>query len=509
MKMEFKERPNVLLIMTDQQRFDTLRCMGNDLIETPCLDWLASEGTLFTKAYTPAPSCVPARASLITGKNPWKTGVLGMGGNQLEMGVNLGETIPSALSKLNYLTVGIGKMHFYPQRSLNGFHQTILDESGRIKDPDFVSDYKEWFDRNKPAEVNIIDHGMDWNGWGARPYHLPEYLHATNWTVNEGIKFLKRRDPSKPFFLKLSFARPHSPYDPPEYYFNMYNEKELPQPVIGDWVEEPLQKVTSLDAWNRRLTPEELHRAKAGYYGSITHIDTQIGRFLYALKREKQLDNTIIIFTSDHGDMLGDHDLLRKTYAFEGSSHIPMLIVLPKKMRNIVKAKKVDTPVTLQDIFPTILDILGEEIPKDLDGESMFKLIKNEDIDREYVHGEHSTCYSELHEMQYIVSGDYKYIWYPRREKSSEQLFNLKADPYEIKDLAEVKEYSEILNKMRGFMAKELEERGEEIVKDGKLICQKDKPYMESPYYQKRLDSYGWDWTKYGNFKKGTLETIR
>ncbi|WP_462351088.1 arylsulfatase [Fusobacterium varium] len=507
--MEFSKKPNILLIMTDQQRFDTLRCYGNEIIETPCLNWLAEEGTVFTKAYTPSPSCVPARASLITGKKPWKTGVLGMGGNQLEMGVNLGDTIPEYLSKLNYFTAGIGKMHFYPQRALNGFHQTILDESGRIKDPDFISDYKEWFDNNKPAEVGIIDHGIDWNGWGARPYHLPEYLHATNWTVNQGIKFLKKRDPSKPFFLKLSFARPHSPYDPPEFYFNMYADKELPKPVIGEWVEECEQKVTTLDAWNRKLTDEELKKAKAGYYGSITHIDTQIGRFLFALKREKFLDDTLIIFTSDHGDMLGDHNLLRKTYAFEGSAHIPMLVVLPKNMRNSVKSKKVNVPVQLQDIFPTILDILGENIPNEIDGKSMFKLIKGEEIERKYIHGEHSTCYSENHEMQYIVSEDFKYIWYPRREKNEEQLFDLKNDPYELKDLSKNDDYKSIIEKMRGYMAEELSERGEEVVKEGKLVSQKGKPYMTSPFYEKRLESYGWDWTKYGNFKKGTLETIK
>lgn len=134
-------KPNVLLIMTDQQRWDTLGCYGNAVVETPNLDWLASMGIVFTAAYTSTPSCVPARASLITGMDPWNTGILGMGEGQHGMGVNFAHTLPGELALAGYHTQGVGKMHFHPQRALNGFHHTVLDESGRVGTPGFVSDY--------------------------------------------------------------------------------------------------------------------------------------------------------------------------------------------------------------------------------------------------------------------------------------------------------------------------------------------------------------------------------
>jgi arylsulfatase A-like enzyme len=190
------------------------------------LDYLASEGTFFTNAYSCTPSCIPARASLLTGMNPWKTGILGMGRGQGRMGTGFQHTLPGELAKAGYHTQGVGKMHFSPQRALNGFHNTILDESGREEDPNFVSDYRRWFEEHKTGAYGFDDHGISWNSWMARPTHVPEFLHPTNWTVNESIQFLKNRDPEKPFFLKMSFARPHSPYDAPAYYFDLYMRKK-------------------------------------------------------------------------------------------------------------------------------------------------------------------------------------------------------------------------------------------------------------------------------------------
>ena len=229
-------RPNVLLIVTDQQRWDTLGCYGNDVIETTNFDWLAAEGTAFTSAYSPVPACMPARASLMTGMDPWHAGIVGTGGGNPQC-ANLTNTLPGVLARAGYHTQGVGKMHFTPQRSLQGFHHTVLDEEARVRDPGFVSDYAAWFERNKQGDYGRYDHGIDQNSWLARPYHLPEYLHATNWTATESIRFLERRDPTRPFFLKTSFARPHSPYDPPADYFDRYLQADLPRPVVGDWVD--------------------------------------------------------------------------------------------------------------------------------------------------------------------------------------------------------------------------------------------------------------------------------
>ena len=480
-------QPNVLLIMTDQQRWDTLGCYGNQVIETPNLDWLAAMGTVFTVAYTPSPSCIPARACLISGMDPWNTGILGMGRGQRQMGVNFAHTLPGELAKVGYHTQGVGKMHFYPQRSLNGFHHTVLDESGRVHDPGFESDYKQWFDRNKTGDYGIVDHGVDWNSWMARPYHAPEFLHPTNWTVNESIKFLRERDPSKPFFLKTSFARPHSPYDPPSYYFDLYMGKRLPEPAVGDFAQmyDVPDDAAFPDAWRGVRSPEEIRRGRAGYYGSITHIDHQIGRLLFFLRKTGLFDNTLVIFTSDHGDMLGDHHLWRKTYAYEGSAHVPLVVRLPKSFGGARRV--VDSPVCLQDIMPTILDVAGVAVPETVDGRSMLGIMRDEQAPwRPFVHGEHSTAYAEEQEMQYLTDGKMKYIWFPRT--GLEQLFDLAADPYECRDLVNRADYAGELGRWRSRLVDILAARDAGLTDGDRLVCQKDRPYLVSPMYDRRMN---------------------
>lgn len=479
-------KPNVLFIMTDQQRWDTLGCYGNDVIETTNLDYLASLGTVFDHAYTPSPSCVPARASLMTGMDPWTTGILGMGQGQKPMGVNFDHTLPGELSEAGYHTQGVGKMHFSPQRALNGFHNTVLDESGRVHDPGFVSDYQQWFEKNKTGDYGMVEHGMGWNDWQARPYHAPAFLHPTNWTVNESIRFLNERDPSKPFFLKTSFARPHSPYDAPEYYFNLYNEKDLPKQVVGEWaaMHDVPEDAVKPDAWRGVQTDEHINRARAGYYGNIHLIDHQIGRLITCLKQNGLFNNTFIIFTSDHGDMLGDHNLWRKTYAYEGSSHIPLII----KQANHVNQRstsRVDTPVLLQDIMPTILDAVKVDIPETVDGVSLLPLMENGTIERSYIHGEHSTCYSEEQEMQYVTDGKMKYIWFPRID--SEQLFDLTKDPYERENLTQNPNYQDGLKRWRKRMVDQLKPRDAGLTDGENLVSQAGKPFHVSPNYDQRM----------------------
>ncbi|MDH7570641.1 MAG: sulfatase-like hydrolase/transferase, partial [Armatimonadota bacterium] len=193
------QKPNLLLIMTDQHRGDCLGCDGHPAVETPYLDQLAAEGTRFRRAYTAVPSCIPARATLITGMDAWHTGVLGMGRSRSYMHTRYRHTLPGELAAAGYHTQGIGKMHFNPQRALMGFHNTILDESGREESPRFKSDYRIWFERNKEGEYDYRGHSVDWNSWMSRPSHLPEHLHPTYWTAQQAIEWLHRRDPTKPF----------------------------------------------------------------------------------------------------------------------------------------------------------------------------------------------------------------------------------------------------------------------------------------------------------------------
>ncbi len=488
------KRHNIVLIMTDQHRFDCLGCYKNNVIQTPNIDWIASGGTLFSSAYTPSPSCIPARACLMTGQTPWNTGILGMGKGQHGMGVNFKATLPGELSKNGYYTKGVGKMHFYPQRSLLGFHSTVLDESGRIEDDNFKSDYMKWFDEQKKGDYTPIDHGVHWNSWMARPYHLPEYMHPTVWTANEAVKFLDTNDPSMPFFLKVSFARPHSPYDPPEYYYNMYKDAQVSPPAIGGWADfhDVPYDAAEFDAWRGKKKDSEIMDARKAYYGQISHIDNQIGRILIKLKSMGELDNTMFIFTSDHGDMLGDHNLWRKTYAYEGSAKIPLLIKLPKGYAENT-SHEVTAPVSLYDIMPTVLDFADIQIPACIDGQSLLPLIKKEKISwRKFIHGEHSEIYAPEQEMQYVTDGKYKFVWLPKI--GEKQFFDLTNDPYELNNLIDDNEMAENIMIFEQYLCTQLSERNNGTASATALIHQTNENVQISPHYKLRLDSSSFKW---------------
>ena len=481
-----KKKYNVLLLMTDQHRFDVLGCAGNELIDTPNLDKIASEGTVFDSAYSSCPSCIPARAKLLTGMSQWHTGILGMGQGQDALRDNYEHTLPGELANAGYYCKCVGKMHVHPQRSLFGFHHIELDESRRYGTPDFISDYERWFNDHKDGDYGMSD-GRDWNGWEGKPYDNPSELHPNIWTVQQSINFINDRDRSKPFFLKTSFARPHSPYDAIPEYFEKYQKMDLPKAEVGDWagIHDDPETAKRPNAWHGIKSDEEIHMARAGYYGNVEHIDHEIGRLLDFMDKQGVLDDTLILFTSDHGDMLGDHNMWRKTYAYESSAHIPMLVRLPKDLQKDIAARN-DKPVMLCDVMPTILDVLGVDIPSTVDGKSMYPLTRQENCEwRDYMHGEHCTCYDESEEMQYLTNGKIKYIWFPRTGR--EQLFDLEKDSSELHNLTEDPEYSEVLAKLRLRMVKELEPRNCGLTDGNKLIRQ-TKPIV-SPHYAKHMEN--------------------
>jgi len=275
-------RPNIILIMCDQLRGDALGADGNEFIETPNLDSLAIQGTRFNHAYTACPSCLPARASLWSGQSQWHTGLLGMGRGQGPVPNDFPHTIAGELAKAGYRTHMAGKGHFTPQRTLMGFQSTEIDESGRVESPGFKDDYRSWFELNAPAGITPDDHGVAFNSWHARPWHTHEYLHPSAWTMSRAINFLKQRDTNQPFFLNVSFARPHSPYVPPQHYFDLYYNGETPPASIGSWASCHDDPLTAADpnAWRGRMTPKQIHKARSGYYGDVSFIDTQVGRLM-------------------------------------------------------------------------------------------------------------------------------------------------------------------------------------------------------------------------------------
>ncbi|MCA9436028.1 MAG: arylsulfatase [Candidatus Omnitrophica bacterium] len=476
------KRPNILLITTDQHRGDCLSCAGHPAVETPYLDQLAEDGVRFTNAYTSVPSCTPARAAILTGMDPWNHGRLTMTGNDP---LRYPATLPGLLGKAGYQTQAVGKMHHYPQRRRYGFDHMILDEEGR-RFGDFISDYDLWFDDHNEEEYGTRDHSIDWNSWMARPSHLPEQMHPTHWTASEGSHFLRHRDPTSPFFMWLSFARPHSPYDPPQAYWDLYiNNPDIPEPVFGDWTEPYKRRVADVNSpWND-LPLDIVRRARVGYYGNITFIDHQIGKVLYELSKfdRETLDNTFVIFTSDHGDMMGDHYHWRKTYAYEPSAKVPFLIKYPRGWdlpRNITR----DQPIELRDVMPTILDAVGIDIPDSVDGSSLLNLCRDENADwRKFINGEHTYCYDKDNGMQYLTDGREKFIWF--HHTGREQFFDLTDDPKEMHNLIAYPEAQPRIDVWRERLAKMNEERGDPRGQGGRLVPQPNGALKLSPNYDR------------------------
>lgn len=478
-------RPNILLITTDQQRGDCLGADGHPALETPYLDELAASGARFRCAYSAVPSCTPARAAIMTGMDQWNHGRLDMTGTDY---LGYPATLPGELAAAGYHTQGVGKMHFHPQRALYGFHGTVLDESGRQEDPGFVSDYHRWFAEHRQGPYGYRDHSVDWNSWMARPTHLPEHLHPTHWTASQGIEFLQQRDPTRPFFMWLSFARPHSPYDAPRVYYDMYaDHPDLPAPAIGDWAEPFGVPNADTNADRGKRSDREIRRAQAGYYGNITFIDHQIGRVLYELRHRdpEAYENTLVIFASDHGDMVGDHHHWRKTYAYEGSARVP-LIVCPPRTWDVERGSVHDQPVELRDIMPTLLDAAGVTVPESVDGESLLRLVRDPEAPwREFVQGEHTRSYGLTYGMQYVTDGAEKYIWF--HHTGAEQFFDLTSDPHECHDLAASPDPAvrERVALWRHRLAEVNERRGDPRGKAGELVPQPEGAIRLSPNYER------------------------
>jgi arylsulfatase A-like enzyme len=378
-------------------------------------------------------------------------------------------------------------MHWYPQKKLRGYHGLLVDESGRSETPGFVSDYRLWFKQQAP-DLNPDATGIGWNDYRAKSYALPERLHPTTWTADRAVDFLKDYDRPEPFLLKVSFARPHSPYDPPQRFLDMYDADDVPAPAVGDWTDRyaPHDDPPKPSLWHGDLGVRQAKESRRAYYASITFIDEQIGRILKALKERGMYDNTLIVFFADHGDMLGDHHLWRKTYAYEGSAKIPMILRWPRSMSiGGRRGKTLPQPVELRDVLPTFLDAAGAPIPDHLDGRSMLELVRGDkSYWRPYIDLEHSMCYNKDH-WTALTDGHVKYIYYAYDGK--EELFDLARDPRELHNLAGQPDAAMALEIWRRRMVEHLSERGEEFVKEGKL-AKRTKRMLYSPHYPARKE---------------------
>jgi arylsulfatase len=488
-----QSRPNILMIMADQLRADCLGAYGSRVVKTPHIDRIAAEGVAFTNAYTCVPSCTPARSALLTGLAPWHHGMLGM----VRMATRYPVEKPRTLAESGYYTTVIGKNHFYPIRNSHGYHQMVVDEhcsywfdkqeQGKVEaaSPEERCDYEAWFWSQLPT-ANPHATGLSWNDYRGKQFVFPEHLHATHWTGQTAVNFINSYQRPEPFFLKVSFIRPHSPYDPPARWLKKYEDAAIPPAIEGDWAARYVPRSdSSNDIWHGKLPAETVRQSRQAYYGNVSFVDEQVGLILETLERRGLLDETLIVFMSDHGDMLGDHNLWRKTYAYEPSAKIPMLMRWPTGLVAAQRGQKRSGPVELRDIFPTLLEAgaipQAQELIQEMDGRSLLSLLRNDGQGwRQWIDLEHNICYHLSNHWNGLTDGRWKYIFHA--QNGEEQLFDLTRDPTELRDLAGVSGREETLRQWRNRLIEHLAERGDEFVKNGKLAL-RPQGRMTSPNF--------------------------
>ena len=486
------DSPNILFIMDDQHRGDYLGCAGSSWVKTPHLDQLARDGARFSNFYCSVPSCTPARTSLLTGLSPWNHGMLGYMNSIAQY---YRQTMPQLFSIMGYETIVAGKNHFGPPRNTQGYKTINLEEGWYSKNKNsFICDYEAWFKRMAPDKDINATHLSYNDNRGGVPFPYADELHATHWTAERAISFLKNSAQQHPWFLKLSFQRPHPPFDPPKRWMDYYENLDIPEAQVSDWAALKYKnKVSTMqkapEASSAIFPVSEIKASRAAYAGSISFVDEQIGRVIDVLKKSGQYENTFILFCSDHGEMLGDQHMWRKCRPYQGSSNIPLIIRWPENFKRI-KSKRgqvLHELVELRDIFPTFADVCNFEIPAKIDGESVLKLLEGKKDWRQTLCLEHSQSYEPDNAWVAVRNDRYKYIYFTLT--GHEQLFDLQEDPFELVNIVSRPGAHSIYKELYSALASELEIRGEVWVKNGVLQVQKKSILMGQnfPKYRENM----------------------
>ena len=456
-----QEQPNILLVTTDQQRYDSCGPRAPAFMRTPHFDHLCREGTRFDAAYADCPLCVPSRVSIMTGKYVFSHGMDGNGPSSEVMGRE--GTLPTCLGSLGYQTAAIGKMHFDPQRARHGFDEMILPE-----------DYYTSMARSGRG-FQPMRHGLGQNELYPGMATVPESLTLTSWTAEQCVEYIReRRDPTVPFFLWCSFSKPHPPLDPPEPYYSMYRDCDIPGPVYGDWsaddvCPEPFKRLRQTLSRDQ-VPPEVIREARAAYYGLITQIDYNMGRVFAALQDIDLFKDTLILYTSDHGEYLGDHHRGGKGLFHEPSAHVPFALRLPQGWENRCHGRSNKQLVTLADILPTLVRAGGGTPPPDVDGQDLIALAQGGlAAPRQYLEATGGGRSFWSWRYYAITDGRWKSIFYP--EGGAEQLFDLENDPQELIDLAKKPEFEAKRAELTSVMVRRHEARGSETIEDGRLVA--------------------------------------
>ena len=475
------DKPNILWYCTDQQRFDTIASLGNEHIHTPVLDRLVRSGVAFTQAYTQSPICTPSRATFLTGRYPAAHHVHRNGNDFFPESERL---VTRILADAGYDCALAGKLH-------------LSRAKGRIeRRPD--DGYRVFHWSHHPAPDWPEGHAYDtwlrtecgvdpvelYASYREEPYGVQEEYHQTTWCTEMALRFIdEKRD--GPWLVSLNPFDPHPPFDAPESYLNRYDPASLPPPIFVTKDPEHQKRFIHVDQQSRvsidpveapdadRRGPERPNRdddsfrdrasdpprsydpqlVKASYYGMIELIDTQFGRILDHLESRGELDNTIVVFTSDHGELLGDHGLLYKGCRFfEGLTHVPLIMSYPGRWNSSLRANGL---VELIDLAPTLLDAIGLPVPADMQGRSLVPVLEGRadpETIKPYVLSEYWDAIEcpdgkqdHTHATMYF-DGRYKSVIYHGHGLG--ELYDLAEDPDEVDDLWDKPEATKLKQKV-------------------------------------------------------------
>lgn len=435
-------RPNILWYCTDQQRYDTIGALGNPYVRTPTIDSVVQQGVAFTHTYCQSPICTPSRSSFMTGMYPSRA-------HNCRNGNGDWPNHPPLISKLiadaGYDCGMIGKFHL---QSSGHRTEPRLDDGYRFwkfshaprDDWDEGHDYAEWV-REKGGDLNALRENAD---------RVPTELHQTTWTSERAIEFISE-DRTEPWFLTLNPYDPHPPFIPPKSYADQFDPQSMPGPLFrdSDLVQQDALREVAFQTYAEHPDEFDGRKQQALYYAMIAQIDDQFARILKCLDESGQRDNTVIIFTSDHGETLGDHGLQFKGCRFyEGLVRVPLIVSFPSRFKAGVQS---DALVELLDLSTTMLELAEVEVPEHMQGRSLVPLLTGDakpDQHRDYVRCEYFDALDP-----YFVKGGlsnatmyrnrrYKLVMYHSHDLG--ELYDLENDPDEFTNLWDDPEHSAV-----------------------------------------------------------------
>jgi choline-sulfatase len=445
-----RDQPNILFIVSDQMVAALTGAYGHPVVETPHLNRLAEEGVRFDSAYTPFPLCSPGRACIMTGRHAseigaWDNGAL-LAADQ--------PTFAHYLTDAGYDTVLSGKMHFIGPDQLHGFRQRLTTD---IYSSDFDWVKPEWIRLKETGGEDCETVMNDRRGYNAAGYtgeavqigkwhNALSYDEETHFRAIEYLRAHQQKSDQTPFLLCASYHHPHEPFWPPQPYWDMYEGADIDLPSFPDNLEASqsmmdrnLNAYHGTSRYNLR-DPDGLYRLRRAYYGLVSYMDQKVGELLDTLEATGYADNTVVVFASDHGDMLCEREMVQKRCFYEWSCRVPLIVRFPDGWKG---GTTCSTPVSLIDLLPTFSDLAGSPALLPHDGESLISVLTEQNHDR--------VVFAQAHEavgMPCIMArqGSYKYNYIHGHQP---QLFNLNSDPGEWDNLADNPGSTKVANRLR------------------------------------------------------------